>query len=381
MLRSTLLLSLVMFAGSATAQQCRYRDPVFPTVARQNAIVYGNAINQFSGVAEDLLLDLYEPAGDTATARPAFVVVHGGGFVGGSRGMGAMVGVCTQLARAGYVAVSIDYRLGVAGIPTTPAVVQDAVHDFQAAVRWLRSNASTLRVDGTRIAGFGGSAGATTVMTSAYASPGEGSSGNPGFSSRVRLVVDCWGSLPIVEVIDADEPPLFITHGTADSTVLFPAALALAGRAAAIGLPYEFHPMLGAEHGAWTQYGQDHFDDTLAFAWQHLDLPAFAGLSARPGTTSPGTLLLDQHGLGGDLVVLGYATAPAHLPVPGLGVLGLDPSTLLVAGFSILPTTARMTTVTTSIVVPPGLGGTTAWWQSLEAGVLQRLSNPVATTF
>jgi hypothetical protein len=40
-----------------------------------------------------------------------------------------------------------------------------------------------------------------------------------------------------------------------------------------------------------------------------------------------------------------------------------------------------MTTVTTSIVVPPGLGGTTAWWQSLEAGVLQRLSNPVATTF
>ncbi|MCU0866921.1 MAG: carboxylesterase family protein [Planctomycetes bacterium] len=375
------LLSVSLLLGSLAAQQCRFRDPVFPTVTRTNGIVYGNAINQFTNQPEDLLLDLYQPTGDTAAARPAFVVVHGGGFVGGSRGMGAMVGVCNRLASAGYVAISIDYRLGQAGIPTTPQVVQDAVHDFQAAVRWLRANAGTHRVDPTRIAALGGSAGAATVMSSAYTSTDEGNSGNPGFSSRVRMVVELWGALPVLDSMQAGEPPLFITHGTADQTVAFSEALALVARAQAVGLPYEFHPIVGAGHSAWTEFGQFYFDDALAFAWQHLDLAPLAGLSVRPGFASPGVVELDQHGLGGDFYVLGYSTGPANLPVPGVGLLGLDPAGLLVVGTSLLPTTARITTVTTTVPVPAGLGGTAAWWQGLEAGVIVRLTNALATPF
>ena len=375
------LLSLAALLGDAAAQSCRFRDPVFPNVTRQNAIVYGNAINQFTGLPEDLLLDFYEPAGDPLAARPAFVVVHGGGFIGGSRSMGAMVGICTQLANAGYVAVSIDYRLGQAGIPTSPGVVQDAVFDFQAAVRWLRANAATRRIDVDRIAALGGSAGAATVLSSVYTSTTEGNSGNPGYSSRVRMVVELWGALPVLNSMEAGEPPLFITHGTADQTVDFAEAVALASRAQAVGVPFEFRPIPGAGHSAWTEYGQMYFDDTLAFAWQHLDLQPVAGLSVRPGFASPGVVQLDQHGLGGDVVILGYSVAPANLPVPGLGVLGLDPAGLLVVGVQLLPNTARMTSVTTSVTVPAGLGGITSWWQGLEAGLLTRLSNPLGTTF
>ncbi|MBA3263524.1 MAG: alpha/beta hydrolase fold domain-containing protein [Thermoleophilaceae bacterium] len=40
----------------------------------------------------------------------------------------------------------------------------EAQHDAQAAVRWLRANAATYRIDPTRIAIGGGSAGAVTSL-------------------------------------------------------------------------------------------------------------------------------------------------------------------------------------------------------------------------
>ena len=82
---------------------------------------------------------------------PAVVCIHGGGFRAGTReGYDAL---CVTLAKQGYVAATITYRLAPAN--QFPAAVQDC----KAAVRWLRSQATKYQINPARIGAMGGSAG------------------------------------------------------------------------------------------------------------------------------------------------------------------------------------------------------------------------------
>jgi acetyl esterase/lipase len=65
--------------------------------------------------------------------------------------------IAHRLAENGYTAVAIDYRLA----PTYKFPAQ--IYDCQAAVRWMRSHASDLKIDPARIGGFGYSAGGHLV--------------------------------------------------------------------------------------------------------------------------------------------------------------------------------------------------------------------------
>jgi hypothetical protein len=75
--------------------------------------------------------DVYRP--DHARVLPAVLMVHGGGWTGGSKE--AMRPLAKALAARGWVVVCTSYRL--AGQAPYPA----AVHDVKAAVRWLRAQA------------------------------------------------------------------------------------------------------------------------------------------------------------------------------------------------------------------------------------------------
>jgi acetyl esterase/lipase len=70
-----------------------------PQVVRD--VVYGEP------GGEKLLMDIYRP--DTPGPHPAVVLVHGGGWLGGSKAGHQHLG--TLLARNGYVACAINYRL------------------------------------------------------------------------------------------------------------------------------------------------------------------------------------------------------------------------------------------------------------------------------
>ena len=62
----------------------------------------------------NLYMDLYmPPVGDTVDMRPAIIFMHGGAFLSGSRHDEVMVALCDSFAHLGYVAASIDYRLGM----------------------------------------------------------------------------------------------------------------------------------------------------------------------------------------------------------------------------------------------------------------------------
>lgn len=203
----------------------RYRDEITTQVKVTKDLTYSTSQD---GVANPLRLDLYQPQTDTVSKRPALVWIHGGGFTSGDKAGG---GLATKFARLGYVAVSINYRLlrtsdqGCAETGATPectAAVLAAQHDAQAAVRWLRANAATYRIDPNRIAVSGGSAGGATALMVATRPEDPGDSGNPGQSSNVQAAVVTNGAMPTDAVggyfTSGDAPTIFF-HGTADTVV------------------------------------------------------------------------------------------------------------------------------------------------------------------
>lgn len=231
----------------------RYLDLAFDRVTRTNDIVYGTAVDKPTGRPVDLKLDIYEPAGDTVPARPVFVFLFGGGFTSGTKELEPRV-YCEQMARRGYVAVAISYRLNQGDIARDgiPAAVADA----RQAVRWLRSNAATYRLDADRIVIGGSSAGAITSLFLAYTDverpAGGGSDDASEDASDVALVMDLWGGLyNQVNDLEAGEPPLAIVHGTADTIVPYGEATKLRDRAEAVGVPYAFHPLEGKGHAPY----------------------------------------------------------------------------------------------------------------------------------
>ena len=110
------------------------------------------------GEVKDLRADqvpfrLYRPKGvPTSAALPALIFFHGGGWVIGDLDTHDVL--CRQLtAGAGISVVNVDYRL--APEHKFPAAVDDA----WATTRWVAAHARELRIDPTRLAVGGDSAG------------------------------------------------------------------------------------------------------------------------------------------------------------------------------------------------------------------------------
>ena len=97
-----------------------------------------------------LLLDLHVP--DGAGPFPAAILIHGGGFDGGSKSTNVRP-LFEPLANAGFAWFSLDYRLA-------PAVrFPEALRDIDDGIAWVKKNASQYHVDSSKIAIIGESAG------------------------------------------------------------------------------------------------------------------------------------------------------------------------------------------------------------------------------
>ncbi len=148
-------------------------------------------------------------------ASPAIVLVHGGGFTGGAKG-GYTGDLARQLARNGYAAFDIDYRLrGDLGPGATlEAAIAAAKQDLGRAVEHVVAEAKTYAIDPDRLAVGGGSAGAITALLSTY--------GNTRLPRSPKAVVSLWGGMYGEEkAIKAGDPPVLLVHGTADKAVPF----------------------------------------------------------------------------------------------------------------------------------------------------------------
>lgn len=254
--------------------EVRYRDQVFSDVTRTNGITYGNAIRQ-NGSPMTLQLDVFQPTGDTVTARPLIIFVHGGTFCCGSRNSGEIVDQANTFARKGYVTASISYRLSPNGCYTVNAecvnAIQDAREDGQAAVRFFRRHAAEYGIDTHRIAMAGSSAGAITAIEVGYGPEPVGDSGNPGYSSSVRAAVSLSGSR-VLTIPNTGEAAVLLFHGDQDTVVPYQWAFDTKAGADAIGLHAELVTWEGDGHVPYVEHRQQILDETTNFLWWTLYL-------------------------------------------------------------------------------------------------------------
>jgi len=176
---------VIVCATALLAAACAAQEAV-PIVTTRD-VVYGKVGER------ELRLDIDQPRTPGAK-MPVVVYIHGGAFRGGTHHGDQN----RRFAAQGYFCVSIEYRLS--GEAKWPA----QIHDCKAAIRWLRANAERYRLDSERIGVWGHSAGghlAALLGTSGDQADLEGASGNPGHSSRVSCVVDCFGPTNFLAMI------------------------------------------------------------------------------------------------------------------------------------------------------------------------------------
>jgi acetyl esterase/lipase len=262
-----------------------------PKVKAERDIVYTKA------GATELKLDLARPAqGDGPF--PAVLVIHGGAWRSGDKGH---VGpVLQDFAGRGYVAVSPQYRF----CPKEPFPAQ--VHDVKAAVRWLKVNAKTYRIDPDHIGAIGFSAGGHLALMLGVTGPSDGLEGDTTAGvpdSRVKAVVNYFGptdlgakdipdvSKPLVRdflgaaaeekpelaakasprtYVSKDDAPILTFQGTKDPLVPFTQAIELAEAMTTAGVPGRVELLIGAQHG-WGGAEMEHTrDQTFRFFDQYL---------------------------------------------------------------------------------------------------------------
>ncbi|GAC1619437.1 MAG: hypothetical protein NVS9B10_00120 [Nevskia sp.] len=233
-----------------------------------------------------LLADVYVPEG--RGPFPAVLVIHGGGWRSGDRAQ--VESLAERIAKRGYVAVNITYRLVPEARFPAPLL------DVQQAVRWLRANAASYHADASRIGAWGYSAGAHLAALAGGLSPGDRlyaadaslkaivAGGTPADLRKFHggtLVPNFLGerwregstafreSSPAAYVTPGD-PPTFLYHGSWDRLVPLDQATGYKIALDAAGVPNELYLMRGLGHilaflldGEAVQRGADFLDRHL----------------------------------------------------------------------------------------------------------------------
>ncbi len=117
------------------------------------------------GKHERHILDFWQAKSDKPT--PLVFVIHGGGWVGGSKERVNRFADTRALLDAGISVVAINYRLMKHCQDVVPPV-KAPLHDAARALQFVRSMAGEWNVDKTRIGAAGGSAGACSSLWLAY---------------------------------------------------------------------------------------------------------------------------------------------------------------------------------------------------------------------
>ena len=122
-------------------------------------------------LSEDCLyLNLWTANPASAEKRPVIVFIHGGGFTSGSGSVPIYDG--EEMAKAGVVFVTINYRVGIFGFFSHPELTAESPHhtsgnygllDQIAALKWVQKNIAAFGGDPTRVTIAGQSAGAFSV--------------------------------------------------------------------------------------------------------------------------------------------------------------------------------------------------------------------------
>jgi acetyl esterase/lipase len=284
------IIVLLFFVFNRVNAQERYREPVADSV-KVDTYTYAEKEGQV------LDLDLYQPAFDGDNGRPVLVYVHGGGFSGGARDEAYIREFCRHVATYGYVVASVSYRLTRKGTKTgfgcdCPAAEKmntfhAAVEDLQDATYFLVERREQFAIDPHKIILAGSSAGAETVLNTAFQPPYcYGLDSGP---VSYAGVISMAGAVPDTSLIyEESAVPALLFHGTGDRLVPYataahhycdktaPGYLVLNGaytiaeRLKQLDKPYWLYTVCGAGHEVNSTPMTKYFDDIMQFCYDFV---------------------------------------------------------------------------------------------------------------
>lgn len=247
------LAALVTCTPSVAWAQASRMPIVAENIVVQRDVIYGRP----DGAA--VLADIAYP--EMGKGLPAILYVHGGRWTTGER-VGRLQLYVEDWAKAGYFAMTIDYRL--AGSAPAPAGYQD----LMCAIRWLHAHAEQFNIDPNRIYLAGNSSGGHVVSLAATLGDGpyERVGGWKDARSDVRAVISIsgayelnalsWGNLwaplstkdvhearRIASPIDQISPrtrPMLIVHSDDDQSVPVQQAVDMAAALEKSGIKHKF---------------------------------------------------------------------------------------------------------------------------------------------
>ena len=141
-------------------------------IEKDTGVVYATNVIDWQGNSQDLALDFYYPDTtiDPLSSRPFILLIHGGGFKNGSKS--GLSRHCEEFAKRGYVASSLQYRLGWdttgSALTNQPPAIYRAQQDANAAMRFIIENANDYQIDTSWMFIGGQSAGSITALGTHY---------------------------------------------------------------------------------------------------------------------------------------------------------------------------------------------------------------------
>lgn len=252
-------------------------------------VQYGQNTN-FSKNSQKLLMDIYSPKDASASNKyPLVVMAHSGSFLEGDKeGLGPL---CQAIADKGFIAVTIDYRLGWDYGTGSPAAcggdvtslteaVYRAMQDYNASLRYLVHNANKYFIDTNWVFVGGSSAGAVAAVNTIYSSPdfvntyfaAEKAALGPLRTAdndltdavTIRGDINLWGGVITDSLItSATAVPMVAFHGSDDGTIpidvdhyalcpnypLLYGSRAMYNKLVSLGVPAVLHIAQGQGHG------------------------------------------------------------------------------------------------------------------------------------
>jgi para-nitrobenzyl esterase len=252
-INSLILTGLVLLFASLNAlygqDNCtpeRYTDANYfrdNVIKSKDSVVFGHATD-WEGNDVTLEMRIFYPdmSYDSIKKRPLIMLLHGGSYYLGNKR--EAYNLAFFLAQRGFVAVSINYRMGWdysvywknKWDSTFYMAIYRSVQDSKAALRFLVHSASRYGIDTSRIFVGGLSAGAATSLYMAHCSQLtwdgkypwiekklgslDNSTNNLNDKYTIKGIFDMWGGIEDTAYISsasARQVPIVIFHGTADS--------------------------------------------------------------------------------------------------------------------------------------------------------------------
>ncbi len=222
----------------------------------------------------ELKMDIYKPAGDSqaagggrdcgdasrtgdgASGRPLLLMFHGGAYYNGSKNELGQTEWCRYFASRGYVAASVDYRMGFKlNKADITRAENDAIADAAAALKYLLGR-EDLHVNPDSVFLVGTSAGAAISLALAYGTAAP-------LPCRIRAIGNLWGYVHDLGVLENARVPIISFQSERDPMVPYREGYSLGARrltekaygtrlihekAVSLGIPAEHHPCPEKQH-------------------------------------------------------------------------------------------------------------------------------------